>query len=90
MNTAKEKATKIVNEAIKDHDDGGYAYVSMNEILITKITQALEQASRTPIKWPTEKEIEEASFVSDMASMHEVMAFRLGVQWLKSFIEKGE
>lgn len=47
-------------------------------------------ASRTPIKWPTEKEIEEASFVSDMASMHEVMAFRLGVQWLKSFVEKGE
>lgn len=31
-------AKKLVNEAIKDHDDGAYAYVGMNEILETKIT----------------------------------------------------
>jgi hypothetical protein len=35
-------AREIVDLAIKDHDDGGYAYAGMNEILINRIAAALD------------------------------------------------
>lgn len=52
---------------------------------------------RTPIKWPTEKEIEKAMDEKDEAreefcdcKFSHDFGFARGVQWLKSFVEKGK
>lgn len=50
------------------------------------------EASRTPHKWPTEDEIEQAEIKESMEpwSNQKVAkyAFRCGINWLKSFVEK--
>lgn len=40
----EEKARTLVKLALKDHDEGGYAYAGMNEILENRIAQALRDA----------------------------------------------
>lgn len=40
------RAREIIALAIKDHDDGGYAFAGVNEILATRIAVALEQERR--------------------------------------------
>lgn len=54
------------------------------------------QASRTPIKWPTSDDVNEAAvdkfkkpWDSTGNFMLHMASFKDGVQWLKSFVEKG-
>jgi hypothetical protein len=39
-----EKARRLVELAIRDHDAGGFAYAGLNEILALRISQALMEA----------------------------------------------
>lgn len=53
------------------------------------------QSSRTPIKWPTDEEEIEATkkymdaYHEHYSSLVARMAFEAGINWLKSFVEKG-
>lgn len=50
-----------------------------------------EQASRTPIKWPDGVTTEAASYdfiAENLGDQYDRYAFKAGIEWLKSFVEK--
>ena len=59
MTKEEQKARKIVYQSIKDHDDGGYQFAGMNEILINRITQASKEQSES--RSVSEKKIKQYS-----------------------------
>lgn len=61
----EERAREIVRTAVKDHDDGGYQYASLNETLGLRFAQALRDAYA--------EGLEDAAKKLDAAAEHQAM-----------------
>jgi hypothetical protein len=68
-------AREIVDSAIKDHDDGGYAFAGVNEILVNRIAGALRSVEPAKFVLPRCRHF---NGVNDVVSIEEIKRLNAG------------